>query len=369
MSRRPGPVNHDPFSPLLPSRTPGPLGTNDAAAPNSKAHLGDTPGPLGVEDGVAHRLAGGGGSPVAMMLLKLVMAATSETGPIKDPIPKSIAVTQFNFASVDKRDLHKKIEEIARSLGGQNHTNGVLFRLGGNFGVRLLRDIYHSAGSQNLDPRFLAAAFFAEANWAQFDPKHLDSFDFVGMDRFLKEYPSMVGEGILPPDFKKQFKKTPDVRFGETGERHHVAKFKNIDRQIEAFAALLNHRRKMLLQDLSAEKIGENDLTADELDYWTYVYYNGGSSPEAGDPRGTGKKHLIEDRVKKSGVAGVHVPAEKIQDPWATGLALGNGQRVLATKRLLQWAGMADPADPSSQEIKFISNLFQSLSKISEPSR
>ena len=53
MSRTPGPECHDPLSPLLPPRTPGPLGRSDAADPSARARRGDTPGPLGVNDGAA----------------------------------------------------------------------------------------------------------------------------------------------------------------------------------------------------------------------------------------------------------------------------------------------------------------------------
>jgi hypothetical protein len=62
MSRLPGPENNDPFSLLLPTQTPGPLGHNDAGDPNAKAVLGNTPGPLGIRDGggnLFNWLAGG----------------------------------------------------------------------------------------------------------------------------------------------------------------------------------------------------------------------------------------------------------------------------------------------------------------------
>ena len=49
-SRIPGPICHDPFSKYPPARTPGPLGSNDAADPNMPAGVGDTPGSLGVND-------------------------------------------------------------------------------------------------------------------------------------------------------------------------------------------------------------------------------------------------------------------------------------------------------------------------------
>src|SRR5687767_12804435 len=49
-SRIPGPTHYNPFSKLLPSRTPGPLGRNDAADPTAPSRPGDTFGPLGVKD-------------------------------------------------------------------------------------------------------------------------------------------------------------------------------------------------------------------------------------------------------------------------------------------------------------------------------
>ncbi len=47
---RPGPINLNPFSRFSPSRTPGPLGRNDAADPGALTLRGDTPGSLGMND-------------------------------------------------------------------------------------------------------------------------------------------------------------------------------------------------------------------------------------------------------------------------------------------------------------------------------
>ena len=53
---RPGPTNHNPFSALNPSRTPGTLGCRDAADPNSATLRGDTPGCLGINDDAAFNI-------------------------------------------------------------------------------------------------------------------------------------------------------------------------------------------------------------------------------------------------------------------------------------------------------------------------
>lgn len=62
MSRNPGSETSDPYSILLPPRSPGSLGRNDAADPNVTALLGDTPGPLGINDRAGKLASGGRGA-------------------------------------------------------------------------------------------------------------------------------------------------------------------------------------------------------------------------------------------------------------------------------------------------------------------
>jgi hypothetical protein len=65
MPGRRGPIKHDPHSLILPSRSRGPTGCNDAGDPNCHAELGDTPGSTGRMDHTAmmalqwHRLTQG----------------------------------------------------------------------------------------------------------------------------------------------------------------------------------------------------------------------------------------------------------------------------------------------------------------------
>src|SRR6266481_3873776 len=49
-SKHPGTIGQKHRRSVAPSRTPGPLGINDAADPSALACFGDTPGPLGVHD-------------------------------------------------------------------------------------------------------------------------------------------------------------------------------------------------------------------------------------------------------------------------------------------------------------------------------
>jgi hypothetical protein len=52
-STAPGTLGKDAPGTLVPARTPGPLGVNDAADPNVRAAPGDTPGALGINDAAA----------------------------------------------------------------------------------------------------------------------------------------------------------------------------------------------------------------------------------------------------------------------------------------------------------------------------
>jgi hypothetical protein len=361
MFHGPGPENTDPFSSMLPPRTPGSLGKSDAADPNARAHRGPTPGSLGLNDGAAHvAYGGGGGGGLAGMVLNLLLTASNPQPAKGDADDYPAMISQMNFACLEATDVHKKIADLAKSLGGQSHTNSVLSELGVGHrrGARRLKAIYRAAKAQQLDSRFIAAALFAEADWTQ--EKELDSFGFVGMDRFLKEYNAMLADGTLTTEMRTKFLRTSTDIHGETGEHYkHQAKFRTIEDQIGAFAGLLKHRRKLMLADLAEVKISEKDLTPDELDYWTYIYYNAGSSPEAGDPKGQGKRHLIHDGVQKSGLAAVHIPSRVFQPPDETGDSRGNAQRVLMIKRLLEWAGMAEPSDPSSLKLKSLGKLIE----------
>ena len=118
MSRVPGPTQHDAFAERVPARTPGTLGSKDAADPDAYAEAGDIPGPLGVKGGASlglgQRLAGPpsvGGLPVGVN--EVVNAVTSSTtgralfakakaaNKNKDPVVK-LGITEFGgFADTE----------------------------------------------------------------------------------------------------------------------------------------------------------------------------------------------------------------------------------------------------------------------------
>jgi len=92
MSGPPGP-HADPFSHIVPPRTPGPLGHNDAGDPNAYADLGPTPGPLGVND---HAVPDAG-RPVHSPARGSVMVAdaSADSTPSVDGWPTTLSWSQF----------------------------------------------------------------------------------------------------------------------------------------------------------------------------------------------------------------------------------------------------------------------------------
>ena len=257
-----------------------------------------------------------------------------------DPIDNAVAITRVNFTWCTPAEINKQLTDNAASLGGQRKVNNVITRLMRS--PEMLKAIYLGAQGVSLSPHFVAAALFTELDPA-YKGGEIDTFSGIGMDYFLEQYSDIVAEGLLPKDFNKQFIRTSDKVPNEANHVVRIAKFKRFDKAMQGFAAFLAHRRKLMLADLTKEGMTENDLSGDELDYWTYVYYNSEYA----------KKHLIDERVKKTGKAGAAVPTEIIQAPDKNTIGMGNAQRMLAIKRLLQWAGMVDPADASSFNYNF----------------
>jgi hypothetical protein len=245
-----------------------------------------------------------------------------------------VAITLFNFKRCQQHDIDQTLEENAKHLGGQRNARRVVARLARS--PNMLKAIFQAGEEFGLRPRFVAASLFTELDPGYKDgPINTFGGDGwgMGMDVFADEYPLLVSEGLLPKEFRQSFKRDSETLHNEANTKFHKAIFRRIENAIRAHAAMLKHRRELMRNDLT--KAGIVELSEDEEDYWTLVYYNSRAP----------KKHLIDERVKPSGAAGVTVPTEKFQEPGDSWNSLGNAQRMLAIKWLLKWAGMVDPAD------------------------
>ncbi len=314
---------------------------------------------------------------------------------IIDPLRRAVLYSRTNlqFHHLSQKQLNKEVSQLFKDLGyaqragddRRKKMNSVLRRLsvpiptGGLHEPDLLHEIIFNADRNQLDPRFLAAALFTEAHWPSSLPKHPDNFDFIGMDRFELELDDMITEHLLTKDFKKgHFKRTGQTRTGEKGAVYKQIRFNDVSTTIEAFAAFIKHRRNFLVQDL--KELGYENRSADELDYWNYVYYNAGgkrtaySAPDgtaekAKDSLAAGYQHLKHetDRVKKGqNPGGSLIPVRVFPDVNGNFDSRDVAQRMLLIKKLLQDAGMADPADPNTMKFQAIDDMAKIVEKLTK---
>jgi hypothetical protein len=329
-------------------RHPGVLGngSNGLVSVTSNAAMAPAPEAAGFGGG------GGGFFGAIGMLRNLILSAVpAQAASSSDAISFCSTKTRRNFAllgtPLGKSQLRRQIAKNAKLLGGQNRVNNVIRRLGaGNhLAAAMLGAIYAAAQAEQIDSRFLAATIFTELK-PSYRGGTIDTYHVLGMDFFLHDFPTLVKKGYLPQDFRGQFRATSEHIPNEHYDVVQVAKFRSMVSAFTALAAMLKDRRDRMLADLAEWDIGRGDLTQDELDYWTYVYYNS-SHP----------KHNLDDEIKRNikhlGKSSAKVPTRFIQAPTSVDESRGNAQRMLAIKEILRWSGMEDPSDPHTLESMF----------------
>jgi len=370
----------------------GPWGKKPAHALGMHAPA-SSPGPLGKND--KHQAHAEGSMALAGMLAK---GAAQGAAAATDPLNKAVVYSRTNlqYNQLSQKEMKREVDELFKTLGygvrkgddRRKKMNSVISRLSvpvDKVGTRepdLLHEIYFQAGREGLNPLFMAAALFTEALWPAHLPKNPDNFDFIGMDRFELELDDMIAENLLSSDFKKgHFKHTGDTRTGEKGAVYKQIRFKDVSTTIEAFAAFMKHRRNFLLQDL--KELGFSNRSADEVDFWNYVYYNAGGKRTAyAAPDGTPEKakdslaagfiHLKQEaeRVKKNqNPGGSLIPLRVFPDVNGNVDSRDVAQRMLLIKKLLQQAGMVDPADPSTMKFQFIEDLGKIVEKLTKKNK
>jgi hypothetical protein len=278
-----------------------------------------------------------------------------------DATATSVQNTEDNFhAFLEKTNTKAKAHEIAQSLGGQENVNDVIERLGKHAsGHGMLTAIYSAAQRLKLDPRTIAAFLFTEMDTEKnmainkkrlHLPKEQVSLDaMVTMDNFSQDYNHHRLKPYLPKGFKLfrpvvDLSKSPlPVRDPGMQElepkKYRLQNVRNMADAIAAVAAEICLRRKNLLDALNNNhhlrkyNINPADMTEDELDFWTYVFFN---SKFPVDRVKDEIAHNIKHHVKNL----LSVPSRSFQSSHAITGSLGNAQRMLTIKRLLVEAGM-----------------------------
>ena len=226
---------------------------------------------------------------------------------------------------------------LGAGLGGQTQ---VRFggKLKGKVGERVLKAVFQTASATHLDPMFLLAALFEEGLGNVVDkikkhPKaHINTYYDLGMDRFTKELPTLKNQGLLPKGFT-QFSTKGQPQIGnERNENVQVAQISGLEQSVRAFGAMLANRERLVEKDLKALGVDRQTVSDEQLEFWTYVYYNAGSGgPE--DPKGRGREHLVDSWLKGDDAK---IPSGKMEAPHDTSESLGNAQRVIFNLRLFK---------------------------------
>ncbi len=102
----------------------------------------------------------------------------------------------------------------------------------------------------------------------------LNGFNSFGLDTFGTEFDNIVARGYLPSNFKNKFQVSTHIN--ELGKVVSSANFETKSDAFEAFTATLAHRQYLFLQDLRKNKINPKKIPREQVNFFTYKYYNGG---------------------------------------------------------------------------------------------
>ncbi len=112
----------------------------------------------------------------------------------------------------------------------------------------------------------------------------IEGFQTLGLDTFGDNAPVLRSQGYLPRDFVEDKDYTVVEKENIKGEYVHPGNFPDLEKAFVAKAAEYAWRQNIFRQDLEEMGFSEKDFSQDEIDFWTYVYYNSGQN--------TGKKML-----------------------------------------------------------------------------
>ena len=157
--------------------------------------------------------------------------------------------------------------------------------------------IYEESGVY-ISPDFLYVGAVAEGLDLQivrggglYPKEEIDGFYALGLDTFGTNAKVMRNLGYLPKDFVQEEKYKVSVHHNELGEEVNSGVFSNFREAFVAKASEYAWRRDAFLKkDVSDLGLSWEALSQDEVDFWTYVYYNAGI--------GTGKKMLTSYKNK-----------------------------------------------------------------------
>lgn len=109
------------------------------------------------------------------------------------------------------------------------------------------------------------------------DDSYVDGWDDLGLDHFSSEIDILKAGGFLRKDFN-EYSEYSEVN--EKGENARTAKFNSMKEGLEALGARVAYAKWLFLKDAKSLGIQTESLTGDEMNFWTYYYFNRGSGKD-----------------------------------------------------------------------------------------
>lgn len=267
---------------------------------------------------------------------KIIFGENNEFAALDYQTIASLEPTKLYFRSADdvKTELDrakvagnriKELQDAAKAKWG-NPGMRIFGYLDDFREAQIVRALRNGCGKAGMSLDFCTATAFQEGLNLHIDQRYYDNpksevsgFGHLGMDYFAVEADTLKKGGYLRKDFE-EYTPEPPFKNSESNQIVYTANFKDVDVALEAFGARLKYTRDLVLRD--AAKFGYK-LDNDQVDYWTYVYYNCGPAC---------KTQKLQN--------GPQIPPQpgKI----SAGDPVGNSKRVLATRDLIRKAGVFD---------------------------
>ena len=105
----------------------------------------------------------------------------------------------------------------------------------------------------------------------------ISGFSRLGLDHFSDEIVALKSGGFLRNDFDEGDEYGLQVNLNEKYKNVNSAYFKNLHYGLEALAARVAYSKYQFERDIKLLGIDKSSFSEDEINYWTYYYFNTGA--------------------------------------------------------------------------------------------
>lgn len=212
---------------------------------------------------------------------RLALAGLESARPEATQVRRTLAPD----SGVVERAIRRSVEAPAARLESEAARQARRFEAQPQSFVRLLREpavvapLVAAARAGGVEVEYLTAVAFQEGYYLFADrlSQGIGGGEFtskgpMGIDSFGDLAGSLKRRGLLRSGFDGY---TVDGTWrNETGATLPLVKFRDAEAALEAMAAMIRHKRAQFLADARSLGLDPGSLSKEDLELWTYVYYN-----------------------------------------------------------------------------------------------